>query len=119
MPQHPFVAPPAARPPMRSGDVAASTAALAWAGVVLVLGGGFASMSLAFIDGCNPPTCDPDAFSQRIHLTLLSSVLVGLVGTALTVLRLRSRKLAWPWAVLTAVVMTAIYVVSTTLQFTT
>lgn len=103
---------------MRSGDFAASIVALILAAVVLGLGGIVCLMTLMFLDGCTD-SCDRAELARNTLLMLFGSVGVGIAGLVVTVLRLRNRSLAWPVAVVTLVLVTAIFAIGFTSQFTT
>ncbi|WP_043986129.1 hypothetical protein [Mycolicibacterium llatzerense] len=91
--------PPPAKPPISSGDLAASISAL----VLTYVGGGvaafFAVFAMAFTDYCPPATCHIDAGINAIAAGFIAAALVALAGTVFTVIRLVKRLRAWPFAV--------------------
>ena len=95
--------PTPARPPLSSGDLAASISAL----VLTYVGGGvaafFAVFALAFTDYCPPATCHIDAGINAMAAGFIAAALVALAGTVVTVIRLVKRLRAWPFAVGTLV----------------
>lgn len=105
------------RQPVRSGDVAASTVVLIVAAAIASLGCLVCLMTLMFSEGCTD-SCDRGELVRNSLLMLVGSVGVGVAGLVVTVLRLRSRTLAWPVAVLTLLLVTAIFTVGFTIQFT-
>lgn len=88
--------PPPAKPPISSGDLAASISAL----VLTYVGGGvaafFAVFAMAFTDYCPPATCHIDAGINAMAAGFIAAALVALAGT---VFRLVKRLRAWPFAV--------------------
>jgi hypothetical protein len=108
-PPYPYPYPPP--PPHRSGaDVAISIVAL----VLTVVIGGIASLmslsGLAFLDRCPPSTCSPEGAVTAVMTAILMAALVGLIGMILTIVRLASRKPAWPFAVCTLAAVVGVFV---------
>lgn len=91
--------PPPAKPPLSSGDLAASISALA----LTYVGGGvaacFAVFAMAFTDYCPPATCHIDAGINAMAAGFIAALVVALAGTVVAVVRLAKRRPAWPFAV--------------------
>ncbi|WP_155926345.1 hypothetical protein [Mycolicibacterium sp. CBMA 234] len=91
--------PPPAKPPISGADLAVSITML----VLTFVGGGVAAFfglfAMAFTDYCPQATCDIDAGVNAMAAGFVVAALVGVAGTAVTVVRLTQRKTAWPFAV--------------------
>ena len=91
--------PTPARPPLSSGDLAASISAL----VLTYVGGGvalaFGVFAMAFTDYCPPATCHIDAGINAMAAGFIAAMVVALAGTVVTVIRMVKRRPAWPFAV--------------------
>lgn len=67
--------------------------------VFLLAGGGFMGlMSLAFLDYCPPRSCSVSGAVNSVVGALAVAVFAAFGGMLLTVIRLATRKTAWPFA---------------------
>ena len=104
------MAQPAPEAPRSTADVTASVIVL----VLTVLFGAAAAViglvTLAFLDYCPPESCSVEGAVTTVTTTLSIAALVGLAGGVTTVVRLRRRRTAWPWALgtLVAVMLTMV-----------
>lgn len=96
-------------PPRNAADVTVSVVVM----VVTVLGvgaGAFMGLfSVAFLDHCPPATCSADG---AVTASLSAVVIAGLVaaaGIVTTIVRLATRKAAWPFAVGTLVLCVGVF----------
>jgi hypothetical protein len=82
--------------------------------IVTVLAVGAGSLmgvfSLAFLDNCPPETCSTDAAVNASMTTVAIAALVGVAGIVTTIVRLATRKRAWPFAIGTLAVCIAVFV---------
>jgi len=87
-------------PPQRSGaDIAVSVVMMVLT-VLLLAGSGFMGlMSLAFLDYCPPQRCSVSGAVNSVVGALAVALFVAFGGMLLTVIRLATRKTAWPFAV--------------------
>ncbi|MEZ0050604.1 hypothetical protein ABIA30_001602 [Mycobacterium sp. MAA66] len=92
-----------AKPPISSGDLAASIVAL----VLTFIGGGvgavLAVFMMAFTDYCPPATCHVDAGVTAAMTGFTIAGLIAIAGTTVTVVQLTRRSRGWPFAVGTLV----------------
>jgi hypothetical protein len=90
-------------PPVRSRtwDVVLSTLLLVVAGVIAAMGVFVGVFSVAFLDDCSPPTCRAGAAWIAVGSALAAAVVIGIVGLAVTIVRLARRRAAWPFAIMT------------------
>ena len=65
-------------------------------------------ISLAFLDHCPPESCSVDAAVTAVTTTIVVAALAGVVGLVLTVIRLRTRAVSWPFAVGTLALVIAV-----------
>jgi len=90
-----------AKPPISTGDLIGSIVAL----VLTLIGGGVAAFFgifvMAFTDYCPPATCHIDVGVNAMAAGFIAAAVLGVVGTAVTVMRLIARRPAWPFAVST------------------
>jgi len=80
---------------------------------VLTVGAGslMGVFSLAFLDNCPPQTCSVDGAVSASMTTVAIAALVGLAGIVTTIVRLATRKRAWPFGVGTLAACIAVFVV--------
>ena len=80
---------------------------------VLTVGAGslMGVFSLAFLDNCPPQTCSVDGAVSASMTTVAIAALVGLAGIVTTIVRLATRKRAWPFAIGTLAACIAVFVV--------
>ncbi len=100
-----------AKPPMSGADLAVSITALV---LTVILGSAAAVLglfSLAFLDNCPPETCSVDGAVTAVATALVVAAAVGAVGLTVTIIRLRRRKPAWPFAVAALVLCTITFLV--------
>lgn len=92
---------PPPKPPVSRADFIGSVTAL----VLTVVGAATTAllglMVVAFTDNCPPATCDIDAGVTAITAGFGVAAALGLIGMALTIVRLVRRRPAWPFAVAT------------------
>ncbi len=86
--------------PPRSNSTDITVSILLIVATVLAVGAGsvMGVFSLAFLDHCPPQTCSIDGAVNASMTTVAIAALVGLAGIVTTVVRLASRKRAWPFA---------------------
>ena len=103
--------PPSAEKPRSGADMAISITVL----TLTVLMGAAAAVlglfSLAFLDSCPPATCSAEGAVNAVVTSLLVAGGIGVLGVALTVVRLVQRKTGWPVAVGTLVLCAVAVVV--------
>jgi|688.fasta_scaffold1446451_1 hypothetical protein len=101
--------PQAPQPRSNSADVTVSILLI----VVTVLAVGAGSLmgvfSLAFLDHCPPETCSTDGAVTASMTTVAIAALVGLAGIVTTIIRLATRKRAWPLAIGTLAACMAVF----------
>lgn len=95
----------AARRPLVRWDVALSGTALALAGMLIALGVFGAVFLVAFLDYCPPKTCSSSQILVSVGCSLVVAVAAGIAGLAMTMLRIAERRISWPFAVATLVVV--------------
>lgn len=104
----PYWGPPP-QPPRNTTDITVSVIVL----VLTVILGGLASVmgffSLAFLDYCPPQTCSVDGAVTAVLGTIAMAAVITLTGFVVTVIRLVTRKTAWPVAVGTSATMIAVF----------
>ncbi len=92
---------PPAKPPISGTDLSISIVALILTVIGLAGAAFMGLMMLAFTDHCPPATCHIDLAVTAMTTGLGIAALVGVVGIALTIVRLVRRARAWPVAVAT------------------
>lgn len=97
----------ATRRPLIRWDVTLSGTALALAGILVALGVFGAVFLVAFLDHCPPRTCSSSQLFVSVGCSLVVAVAAGVAGLAMTVLRVVERRISWPFAVATLVVVGA------------
>lgn len=75
-----------------------SIAALAVTAVVVATGVLIGVFSLAFLDSCPPQRCSQGGAWAAVGSSVVAAAVIGIVGLAVTVMRLTRRRLAWPFA---------------------
>lgn len=78
---------------------------------VLMVGGGavMGVFSLAFLDHCPPETCSVDGAVTASMTTVAVAGLIAVAGIITTIVRLMTRKTAWPFAVGTLAICLAVF----------
>jgi hypothetical protein len=92
-------APPPPKAPVSSADLIVSIVALV---LTVGVGAGAALMGfflVAFLDNCPPETCSAEGAVTAVGAALIAAVVLGIVGTIVTVVALVRRTPAWPFAV--------------------
>jgi hypothetical protein len=84
--------------------VVLSIAALTVTAVVVANGVLVGVFSLAFLDSCSPPLCSQGGAWAAVGSSVVVAAVLGIVGLAVTVVRLTRRRMAWPFAVGTLMV---------------
>ena len=92
---------PPPRPPRSSSDLWISIGVLILTVVFGVVAATMGLFSLAFLDYCPPESCSADGAATAVITAVLAGSGVGVVGLAVTVIRLFRRKPGWPFAVAT------------------
>ncbi len=102
--------PPDRQPaPARNGtDVVVSILALSATLIVGAAGAVMGVFSLAFLDYCPPQSCSVDGAVTVVLTTIVVAGLTGLAGLVLTVIRIRKRTSAWPYAAGTLALVIAV-----------
>lgn len=82
---------------------------------VLVVGAGavMGFFSLAFLDHCPPATCSVDGAVTASMTTVAIAGLTALAGLIVTIVRLVTRKTAWPFGVGTLTLCVAVFALGT------
>jgi cytochrome bd-type quinol oxidase subunit 2 len=88
-----------AKPPMSGADLAVSVVTLIFTLMLGVLAAFFGLFSVAFIDHCPPESCSAENAFAAVASALLAAVVIGVIGLVVTILRLRSRRPGWPFAI--------------------
>ena len=89
-------------PPSRTWDTVLSAILLVLAGAVVGLGGFLGLFTLAFLDDCRPEKgCSATGAWTAVGSGVLVAAAVGIVGLIVTVVRIRRRRAAWPFALFT------------------
>ena len=111
-PEYPQQYPPyPPMPPQRSAvDVTVSIVAMVLTLLVGAAGTLMALFSLGFLDNCPPETCSVEAAVTASLTTVVVAGVVVLIGLILTIIRLASRKQAWPFALGTFGLCAAVFV---------
>ena len=91
-------APDAPKPPISAADAALSIGLLVTAAVLGVVGAAMGMFVLAFLDYCPPQRCSADGAVTAVGTALLVALAIGVIGVAMTVIRLFRRKPGWPFA---------------------
>jgi hypothetical protein len=81
-----------------------SIAALVVAAVVVATGVLIGVFSLAFLDSCPPQRCSQGGAWAAVGSSVVAAAAIGIVGLAVTIMRLTRRRMAWPFALGTLVV---------------
>jgi hypothetical protein len=92
---------PPPRPPRNATDVAVSVVVLVLTGLLVVASGFFGVFVLAFLDHCPPESCRVDGAVTAVMSGVGLAALAGAIGLVATIVRLSTRKTAWPFAVVT------------------
>jgi hypothetical protein len=92
---------PPPRPPRNATDVAVSVVVLVLTGLLVVASGFFGVFVLAFLDHCPPESCSVDGAVTSVMSGVGLAALAGAIGLVATIVRLSTRKTAWPFAVVT------------------
>ena len=92
------------KPPVSTVDVVVSIILIVGIVGLGVVGGAMFFMMLAFTDHCPPETCSIEGAVTALLGAFAAAVLIAVVGSFVTIVRLVRRKPAWPWALLTLVV---------------
>jgi hypothetical protein len=101
---HPGYLPPRpSKPPIATADLSICVGVIALTVVFGVIAAGMGLFSLAFLDNCPPQSCSAQGAATAVGTALLAAFAVGVVGLALTVIRLYRRRPGWPFAVATFV----------------
>lgn len=79
---------------------------------VLAVGAGtvMGVFSLAFLDHCPPATCSVDGAVTASMTTVAAAGLLAVAGIVTTIVRLATRKPAWPFAVGTLALCLGVFV---------
>jgi len=87
--------------PPRTNGADLTVSILLIVATVLTVGTGatMGLFSVAFLDHCPPATCSVDGAVTASMTTVAIAALVGLTGIITTIVRLATRKRAWPFAV--------------------
>ena len=91
--------PPPAPVHRNSTDVTISVVVLAMTALASGAASLFGLLALAFLDYCPPATCSASGAATAVMVAIAAVALFGITGLVLTVIRLRTRKRAWPFAV--------------------
>ena len=95
--------PPPPPPPRNAADVTVSVVVIVMT-VLAVCGGAFMGLfSVAFLDHCPPPTCSAEGAVTASLTAVVVAGLLAVAGIITTIVRLATRKTAWPFAVGTLV----------------
>jgi hypothetical protein len=94
----------------KAGDIALSVVFLVLAWCAVVLGAVLALLSLAFLDYCPDATCSTVGASGAQLGAGMVAVLVGLVGTVVTIVLLVARRRGWWLALATWGVVVLVWV---------
>lgn len=95
----------AARRPLIRWDVALAGSALALSGMLIALGVFGGVFLVAFLDYCPPTTCSSSRVLVSVSCAVVVAVAAGIAGSAITVLRIVERRISWPFAIVTLVVV--------------
>jgi hypothetical protein len=100
-------------PPPRTNSADLTVSILLIVLTVLTVGAGslMGVFSLAFLDNCPPQTCSVDGAVSASMTTVAIAALVGLAGIVTTIVRLATRKRAWPFAIGTLGACIAVFLV--------
>ena len=100
-------------PPPRTNAADLTVSILLIVLTVLTVGAGalMGLFSLTFLDHCPPATCSVDGAVTASMTTVAIGAPVGFAGIVTTIVRLATRKRAWPWAVGTLAACAAVFVV--------
>ncbi len=98
---------PAPEPPVSGVDAAVSVTALALTLVAGAVAAFFGLFFMAFTDDCAPETCNLDAGVTALFAGFMVAAATWGAGVVLTIVRLRRRSRAWPFAVGTLAVCVA------------
>jgi hypothetical protein len=94
-----YLPPPPAKPPVDTSDTVISIIAM----VLTVLGGAGAAfiglMLMAFTDYCPPETCNVELGVNLMLTGFLVAAGIAVAGIVVSIVRLVSRRRAWPFAV--------------------
>lgn len=104
--------PPWMPPPPKSNAADVTVSILLIVVTVLTVGAGafMGVMSMAFLDHCPPASCSVEGAVTASMTTVAIAVLVGLAGIVTTIVRLATRKRAWPFAVGTLAACIGVFV---------
>ncbi len=95
--------PPYPGPPPRTADRVISIVVLVFTGLFVVGSAFIGLMLLAFLDYCPPESCSVNGAVTTVMTTVGITVAVAIAGLVATVIRLRQRATAWPFAMGTLV----------------
>ncbi|MEI6252797.1 MAG: hypothetical protein WCP30_08330 [Mycobacteriaceae bacterium] len=92
--------PPASTPPPRNaGDVTGSVVVMVVTVLVVGAGAFMGLFSVAFLDHCPPATCSAEGAVTASMTAVVVAALVAVAGIITTIVRLATRKTAWPFAI--------------------
>jgi hypothetical protein len=100
-----------AKPPVAQGDLVVSILAIVLIAVVGVAASAMGLLMLAFLDSCPPDGCSETGAVASVWTAIMVAFFVGLAGVVVTIVRLVTRKQAWPFAVGTFMACGAVGVV--------
>lgn len=84
--------------PRSAVDLTASIIAMAITVLTVAAGAVLGLLSVAFLDNCPPQTCSAEAAVVTVLGTGAVVGLTAVAGIVITIVRLTSRKTAWPFA---------------------
>lgn len=96
-------------PPRNPTDVTISIIVMVLTVLVCGAGAFMGLFSLAFLDYCPPESCSVDGAVTSVMATVAIAALIGLAGVIVTIIRLTTRKRAWPFAVGTLATCIAVF----------